>query len=367
MNEESAKATFLSRLQQALQRVIIERLHDDADDRTRDRLRREIEGFIRENASEYSLAELMETFVSAEAAIGLFYEYRDARRIVGESETAPGETAATGGVAAGGGRQHLRMGGDVWEDQATGMPFVWVPGGAFAMGSGPWDEQGAADEKPVHDVWLDGFWIGRYPVTVAQYMAFAGENRAHLPEWIHMDASGKPAGRSVERYTGQIDIEAARNEPVTGVSWHDAQAYARWLSRLTGHFYRLPTEAQWEYAARSGGREEKFAGGPDPESVAWFAGNSGNRLHPVGEKSANGLGIYDMCGNVCEWCLDVYARDAYAHHADHNPAVLSGEGGHVVRGGSWRYGARDIRCADRGLYVAGYRDGDLGFRLVRAA
>lgn len=357
----STKELFLENLGKALRKLICDRLYEGTDAGTRGRLTGEIDEFIAEYAAECTFDELRETFVSAESAMSLFFAYQDARRICGETDAGIREDPVAAGSEAVPSHKPLLMGGDLWEDQATGMIFVWVPGGVFRMGSGPWDDQGAADEKPVHEVWLDSFWVGRYPVTVGQYLAFAENHPEHLPEWMDGDLT---VG-ALERYDGFGDSPPARNTPIVGISWHDAGAFARWLSDRTGHFFRLPTEAQWEFTARSGGVDQKYPGGRQPEPFAWFADNSGGRLHPVGEKEPNGLGIYDMSGNVCEWCLDVYARHAYDHHAPHNPAVLSGEGGQVVRGGSWRYGARDIRCADRGHYVGNYRDGDLGFRLVR--
>jgi formylglycine-generating enzyme required for sulfatase activity len=138
------------------------------------------------------------------------------------------------------------------------------------------------------------------------------------------------------------------------------------LTRQSACDLRLPTEAQWEYAARSAGRAEKYAGGHPPDKAAWHAGNSGGRLHRVGRRAPNGLGLHDMCGNVCEWCLDVYDGLAYSRHAELNPLVAEGgSGARVVRGGSFHHGTRDVRCADRGLFVPDYCGDDLGLRLVR--
>jgi len=335
------KEQFLENLEKALRTLICDRLHADADDETRSALASEVAEFVRENAAEYSLEDLVETFRSYDAALGLFYEYQDAKRLV--SQRALGsrpEAAATAG---------LRTAGTRWKEPTTGMVFVWVPGGSFLMGSGEWDSQGRSDEKPVHEVWLDGFWMARVTVTASQYLRFAQAHPEH-----------RPADLPEEEATGGTD------RPVTGVSWHDANAFARWLSRQSGRLIRLPNEAQWEYAARSGGRPEVYAGGADVDAVAWYAGNSGARVHRVARKGPNGLGLYDMCGNVCEWCLDHYGKAAYRDHEGHNPVVrLDEDRARVVRGGSWRQGARDVRCAERGLFVAGYRAADVGFRLVR--
>ena len=219
------------------------------------------------------------------------------------------------------------------------------------MGSGEWDGQGLADEQPVHEVWLDGFWMARTLVTMAQYRRFAEANPEHSPQPPFLEEGA-----------------AWDDFPVVGISWHDAVAFARWLSKKTGNLFRLPSEAQWEYAARSGGRTEKYAGSDHAEDVAWYAENSRDRCHRVARKKANGLGIYDMCGNVCEWCLDHYDKTAYRRHGGHNPVYRSSDdAARVVRGGSWRYGVRDVRCADRGLLVAERREVDVGFRLMRFA
>lgn len=339
------KERFLANLEKALRVLLCERLHADADAETRSALASDIAEFVRENAADYPLGELVETFTSYEAAIGLFYEYQDAKRLV-EGTAAPRPRAAA--PAPG-----MRRAGDRWEDPAAGIVFVWVPGGSFLMGSPDGDERGQADERPAHEVWVDGFWMASTPVTVAQYERFAEEHPHRRP------AEPPPAG------AGRPDAF-----PVTGVTWHDADAFSRWLSKRTGRLIRLPSEAQWEYAARSGGRGEAYAGGHAVEDAAWYADNSGGRLHRVARKSANGIGLYDMCGNVCEWCQDHYDRAAYARHEGHNPVVRldadpDAEAARVVRGGSFRQGARDVRCTDRGLFVADYRSGDVGFRLIR--
>jgi formylglycine-generating enzyme required for sulfatase activity len=154
--------------------------------------------------------------------------------------------------------------------------------------------------------------------------------------------------------------------PMVGVSWREANEFAYQLAKKVGFDLRLPSEAQWEYAARSAGKEEKYAGGYEPEEVAWFADNSDQQLQAVGRKKPNGIGLYDMCGNICEWCRDHYLPQAYAQHDNLNPVTRGREGDcHVVRGGSFCHGVKDVRCADRGLFVPDHKDQDLGFRLVR--
>jgi formylglycine-generating enzyme required for sulfatase activity len=129
--------------------------------------------------------------------------------------------------------------------------------------------------------------------------------------------------------------------------------------------YRLPTEAEWEYACRSGGKPEKYSGGGDPNLVAWFKDNSMGATHAVGNKKPNGLGLFDMSGNVFEWVEDVYQADAYLRHQPSNP-VYTGEGKYrVCRGGSWSMGSRESRCANRSFYFPTSRNYNLGFRVVK--
>jgi formylglycine-generating enzyme required for sulfatase activity len=144
--------------------------------------------------------------------------------------------------------------------------------------------------------------------------------------------------------------------PVERVSWDDAQLFIKKLNQLTGKKYRLPTEAEWEYAARSGGRFERFAGGDNADALAWYGANSGRTTHPVGQKKPNGLGLYDMSGNVWQWVSDKwYDTDART-------------GTRVIRGGSWNDPPEDVQAALRGLHAAsGTRSNRIGFRLVEAS
>jgi formylglycine-generating enzyme required for sulfatase activity len=154
--------------------------------------------------------------------------------------------------------------------------------------------------------------------------------------------------------------------PVEQVSWEDAAAFVEKLRALNPgrHHLDLPTEAQWEYAARSGGRNEKFAGGLGVEQVAWYEENSGGATHPVGQKAPNGLGLYDMSGNVWEWCRDVFQDEAYRLHAPQNPVVTGRGEERVIRGGSWSLDSWSARCARRSSCPAGFSGPALGFRLV---
>ncbi len=149
------------------------------------------------------------------------------------------------------------------------------------------------------------------------------------------------------------------------ISWNGAKAFVKWLNTKRDGKFSLPTEAQWEYAARSGGKDQKYSGGDNVDKFAWYSSNSGKKTHNVGTKAPNGLGIYDMSGNVWEWCEDVYVADAYSKHSRNNPLILSGGSYRVNRGGSWSYSPGFVRCALRNWYSASFTFYDLGFRLIR--
>ncbi len=232
----------------------------------------------------------------------------------------------------------------IWRDPVTGMEFVWVPEGCFDMGCGQWQERCDDDEKPVHRACVDGFWIGRFEVTQEQWEKVMGKNPSHFQK------GGK--------------------YPVELVSWNDVQEFIRKLNQLNGGSYkfRLPTEAEWEYACRSGGKEQMFCGGDDVDSVAWYRRNSDGSTHPAGKKRPNGLGIYDMSGNVREWCLDWYSPTFYAEQEalKPNPVNLDGkEGKRVIRGGAWNRYPWVARSSVRYWNTPDSMENNVGFRLVR--
>ena len=229
---------------------------------------------------------------------------------------------------------HVPVPGKTWKESLTGMQFVWVPGGCFQMGSNEGDD----DEKPVHEVCVDGFWIGKYEVTQDQWKRIMGNNPSHFKK--------------------------GDDYPVEQVSWEDVQEFIKVLNRKTHLQFRLPTEAEWEYAARSGGKQERYAGGNDVDHVAWYDGNSSDHTHRVGTKAPNGLGIYDMSGNVWEWCQDWYGEDYYGRSPRQNPQGPSSGSHRVNRGGSWNSIPWFVRASYRYRYRPGNRDCDLGFRLA---
>jgi len=230
---------------------------------------------------------------------------------------------------------------EIWIEPVTGMEFARVPGGSYRMGCGRRTGECEENEKPSREVRLDGFWMARHPVTQGQWERIMGENPSCF--------------RKGDSY------------PVENVSWKDAKAFVEKLISENGERYklRLPTEAEWEYACRSGGRNERYAGGDDADSAAWHAGNSRGSTHPVGAKAPNGLGLCDMSGNVWEWCEDVYDKSAYWTLPRDNPLCTSGSRYRVCRGGSWKRKDRDARSTNRDFFIARYRTDDLGFRLAR--
>jgi formylglycine-generating enzyme required for sulfatase activity len=198
-----------------------------------------------------------------------------------------------------------------------------------------------SNEKPVHEVCLDDFYRGKYEVTQGQWIAIMGNNPS--------------------------SFKNGDNYPLENVSWYDAQEFIQKLNQRTGKKYRLPTEAEWEYAARSGGKEEEWAGTNDQlklKAYAWYSSNSNKKPNPMGEKRPNDLGLYDMSGNVWEWCQDTYNFDAYQQHSRNNP-IYTGPGTYrVVRGGGRDYERSDVRAANRRDDTPDYRTSDLDFRLA---
>jgi formylglycine-generating enzyme required for sulfatase activity len=229
--------------------------------------------------------------------------------------------------------------GDIWTDPVTGMVFVWVPGDCYQMGCGYWTSNCSEDENPVHEVCLDGFWMGQTEVTQGQWQRVMGSNPS--------------------------SFQKGDNHPVEKVSWDDTKEYIRKLNSKGSAKFRLPSEAEWEYAARSGGKAEKYSGGGDLDSLAWHDGNSGKSTHPVKTKKGNGLGIYDMSGNVYEWCEDIYIADIYGKSNKKNPIYSSGGPDRVIRGGSWYIAPVLVRCANRYSNVPSDRNAGVGFRLLR--
>ncbi len=222
----------------------------------------------------------------------------------------------------------------------NGVSFdmVYVEGGTFDMGAT--SEQGSyadSDEYPVHSVTLSDYYIGKCEVTQELWEAVMGSN---------------PSFSKGAQY------------PVEQVSWNDCQEFISRLNSLTGRTFRLPTEAEWEYAARGGNKSRhfKYSGSDNIGNVAWYWDNSGYGTHAVGTKSPNELGIYDMSGNVEEWCSDWWGD--YSAGAQTNPQGPSSGSYRVLRGGSWGNNARNCRVSDRYNYDPDYSFINIGLRLV---
>jgi formylglycine-generating enzyme required for sulfatase activity/TolB-like protein len=239
---------------------------------------------------------------------------------------------------------------------ARGAPpenMVLVEGGSFQMGSNNGDD----NEKPVHSVTVKSFYLGKYEVTQKEWVEVMGSNPSRLK---------------------------GDNLPVEEVSWYEAVEYCNKRSvkegltpayrgsgdsiicdfNATG--YRLPTEAEWEYAAKGGNKDlmvYEYSGGNSAGAVAWYTDNSGGQTHPVGTKQPNSLGLYDMSGNVWEWCWDRYG--SYSSGAQTDPRGASSGFHRVHRGGSWDYAAAHVRSANRSINAPSIRFSNVGFRLLR--
>ena len=218
----------------------------------------------------------------------------------------------------------------------TPCPMIFVQGGSFDMGGHEFDR-----EKPIHQVTVPSLYIGQYPVTQKIYSEIMGENPSLY----------KGSARPVER-----------------VSWNDTQIFLRKLYGKTGMAFRLPSEAEWEFAARGGIHAEghAYSGSDDLKQVGWYDENSGNETKPVGLLLPNELGLYDMSGNVREWCEDQWHGSYENAPADGSAWLDSDDKGadRVIRGGRYFYYAVDCRPAYRNSWHPGYRSSSVGFRVV---
>ena len=217
--------------------------------------------------------------------------------------------------------------------------MIKVEGGTFSMGATSEQEYDALScEKPVHSVTLSDYYIGETEVTQELWEAVMGSNPSYF--------------------------EGDNQRPVENVSWNDCQKFIKKLNRLTGKEFRLPTEAEWEYAARGGkySRGYKYSGSNNADEVAWYDSNSGSKTHPVKTKKDNELGLYDMSGNVWEWCNDRYG--GYQSYSQTNPTGPSEGESRVLRGGGWCYFDMGVRVSRRDYLTPGYRHIIIGLRLA---
>jgi len=224
-------------------------------------------------------------------------------------------------------------------DAEDGM--VFVKGGCFDMGD--IFDTGESDEKPVHTVCVGDFYLGKTEVTQKQWIDITGHNPSKFQ---------------------------CEDCPVERVSWNDIQGFIKKLNEKTGINYRLPTEAEWEYAARSGGGKEQWAGANNVEKIgeyAWYGLNAEGSTHAVEGKLPNAIGLYDMMGNVWEWCSDWYDRHYYETHPSKDPQGHSEGPSRVLRGGGWRSKDKGLRTTNRNDFdPTSKKFSDIGFRLTRS-
>jgi len=264
--------------------------------------------------------------------------------------------------------QHGAKKGEVRVNPKDGLNYVWIPPGTFMMGCSPGDNECYDFEKPPHQVSIaKGFWLGQIAVPIAAYKRFAAATGRQMPPEPNLN------GRPLNPGWGDEAM------PIVDVTWDDAQAYCSWAGG------RLPTEAEWEYAARAGSTAARYG---DLDGIAWYAENSGhqrldsetiskkedqadfvklldengNGMQEVGEKRANGLGLFDMLGNVWEWVNDWWDQSYYQNSPSQDPTGPMSGTHRIIRGGSWLGGPRDIRVSLRNRRSPGDRDFDLGFR-----
>jgi len=240
------------------------------------------------------------------------------------------------------------------------IELIHVQSGEFLMGSDPARDKDAKErEQPQHRLGVRGFYIGKYPVTNAQYSVFVQATGHNVPE--HWKNRNMPEGKN--------------NHPVVSVTWNDAIAFSKWLRGETnGKKFHLPSEAEWEYAARGGPLSKGyiFAGSSDPHSVAWFDKNSGGATHPVGGKRPNELDVYDMSGNVWEWTRSLWGKAwgepefKYPYNPQDGREALRQDPTiqQVLRGGAFDAESRYVRCANRHRESQGFGSLKIGFRVV---
>jgi len=268
--------------------------------------------------------------------------------------------------------------------------MLFIEGGTFTMGD-VWGD-GTNREKPTHEVTVSSFYMSKYEVTHADYIEFlnsisvSSDGSYNGNELIDMDDDDRAIAHDGSSFyffdgSGNADNDEC---PVIEVTWYGAAEYCNWMSEQEGltkaytissgsvecdwnaNGYRLPTEAEWEYAARSGGRDDrKWSGTNNKSDLGDYAWYSGSETHPVGTKQPNELGIYDMSGNVWEWCWDWYDNDYYTDSPSNNPKGPSSGSDRVLRGGSWNNFANFCRTANRIYYHPSHSYSSTGFRLLR--
>lgn len=237
------------------------------------------------------------------------------------------------------------------------MEFVRIPKGEFSMGCTSDDLDCDEDEKPQHTVHIEkNFWFAKAEVTRKDFAKFVAATR------YKTDAEKAHSAHTWKNCHGHSKQASL---PVICVSWNDAKAFATWLSRKEGKTYRLPSEEEWEYAAR-GNSPTRFYWGIDMDDThAWFKKNAERALHPIKTKIPNAYDVYDTSGNVWEWCEDSYIANQYQKKSGNKKVQLTAALGKVLRGGSWFEGSSFQRMSTRSFAPAKVSDEHYGFRLVR--
>jgi len=229
------------------------------------------------------------------------------------------------------------------EGKLNGPPMVRIPEGWFLMGS----ENGQDNERPVHRVWVDAFLLGATQVSRAEYSKFlAATGRREPPNW------NDPSFSQPE-------------QPVVAISWFDAVAYCEWLSEMTSRQFRLPTEAEWERAARGGIEQQMYPWGDDPpETLANYSARWKTGPELVGRAEQNAFGLFDIGANVHEWCADWFDASYYSASEERNPQGSAAGARRASRGGSWRHYTKVSRCAARSSIPPEFQYADYGFRVA---
>jgi formylglycine-generating enzyme required for sulfatase activity len=246
-------------------------------------------------------------------------------------------------------------------ESTTGTSFTmkFITGNFFQMGS----NDGRSHEKPIHSVRLDNFFMSKYEVTNDEFCAFLNEKGNRTEGGVTwLELGSKDDHFDIIESSGRFLVKKGRGRlPIRNVNWYAATAYCVWLSEKTSKKYRLPTEAEWEYSAK-GGESYKFSGSNNIDDVAWYATNSDYSTHDVGTKKGNGFGLYDMSGNVWEWCSDWYG--AYNSDSQQNPTGVTTGSYRIVRGGGWSgIDSSGCGCVERDGMTPSYRGGFIGFRV----
>ncbi|MBI5748664.1 MAG: formylglycine-generating enzyme family protein [Nitrospinae bacterium] len=263
------------------------------------------------------------------------------------------------------------------KDAEAPIEMVFVKGGCFQMGN-PFGD-GENDEVPVHEVCVNDFYIGKYEVTVEEFGKFVKETGYSTDAEKMGGCFGKVGYKWRKRKDfnwSKVDFPQTDRHPAVCISYNDANEFMNWLNKKfvvsetnsSGGKYRLPTEAEWEYAARSGGKAEKWAGTNNESEVSdyvWYDKNSGGKTHPVGQKKPNGLGLYDMSGNVWEWVEDWYEVDYYDKTPKTNPLNAKPSHAKSMRSGPWSVPLHAVRVFYRGSDIPYSICDGLGFRVAK--